>query len=403
MPMFGGCDWGKKTHAACVVDERGAVRWKATISHDAAGLEKLVKELAKFGPPADLPIAIECPTGLLVDTLVEAGHPVVPLHPNVVKACRTRYRAAGGKDDLGDGYMLADILRTDGHRFTKLHPQSDALKALRALVHARDSLVAERVAMANQLRSLLESCWPGATEIFAEIDSPIALAFLQRYPTAESASKLGEKRLASFLAQHSYPGRRKPAELLTRLREAARSQVGELEAEAKGEIARALTTILEKIVARIQSLTSRIEHDVEQLPEGRIVMSLPRSGHVNAAQILVELGDQRARFVSDEHLAAEAGVVPVTYASGKHRAVVFRWACNHRLRAAITTSAHNSRFESEWAKDVYRRARARGCDHPHATRILSRAWLRVLYRLWQTNQPYDVARHRAAGRLTASA
>ena len=218
-----------------------------------------------------------------------------------------------------------------------------------------------------------------------------------RSATAESASKLGEKRLASFLAQHSYPGRRKPAELLTRLREAARSQVGELEAEAKGEIARALTTILEKIVARIQSLTSRIEHDVEQLPEGRIVMSLPRSGHVNAAQILVELGDQRARFVSDEHLAAEAGVVPVTYASGKHRAVVFRWACNHRLRAAITTFAHNSRFESEWAKDVYRRARARGCDHPHATRILSRAWLRVLYRLWQTNQPYDVARHRAAG------
>jgi hypothetical protein len=49
--------------------------------------------------------------------------------------------------------------------------------------------------MANQLLALLQSRWPGATEIFAEIDSPITLAFVQRYPTADSAARLGEKRL----------------------------------------------------------------------------------------------------------------------------------------------------------------------------------------------------------------
>ena len=38
----------------------------------------------------------------------------MPIHPNVVKACRPRYRAAGGKSDPGDAYMLADILRTEG-------------------------------------------------------------------------------------------------------------------------------------------------------------------------------------------------------------------------------------------------------------------------------------------------
>ena len=42
--------------------------------------------------------------------------------------------------------MLADILRTDGHRFRALEPQSDELRALRALVRTRDDLVAERVA-----------------------------------------------------------------------------------------------------------------------------------------------------------------------------------------------------------------------------------------------------------------
>ena len=403
MALFGGCDWGGATHAVSVIDETGALRQKLQLTHDAEGLARLVRELAQLGPPAELPIAIERPTGLLVDTLVAAGHPVVPLHPNVVKACRPRYRAAGGKSDPGDSYLLADVLRTDGHRFARLQPQSDALKALRALVRTRDDLVAERVALANQLRSLLESCWPGAVEIFADIDSPIALAFVRRFPMAKSAASLGEKRLASFLAKHSYCGRRTPAELLARLREAAKPQLGELEAEAKGEVARALANVLDQLIAELQRLTSRIEHEIAQLPEGRIVMSLPRSGRVNAAQIVAELGDQRARFVSDEHLAAEAGVVPVTYASGKQHRVVFRWACNHRLRAAITTFAGNSRHASPWAEDVYRRARARGCDHPHATRILARAWIRVLYRLWQSNQLYHETKHAGASRVRATA
>lgn len=403
MALFAGCDWGGEAHAVCVVDESGTEQWKSVVTHDAEGLAKLVRQLAKLGPPADLPIAIERPTGLLVDTLVEAGHPVVPLHPNVVKACRPRYSAAGGKDDLGDSYMLADILRTDGHRFARLQPQSDAIRALRSLVRIRDDLVAERVAMANQLRALLESSWPGATAIFADIDSPIALAFVQRYPTAASAERLGEKRLASFLAQHSYCGRRSSAELLGRLRAAPLPRVGELEAEAKGQLAAMLASILERLVAKIQELTSRVEHEVAELSEGRIVMSLPRSGRICAAQILAELGDQRARFDSPEHLAAEAGVVPVTYASGKQRGVAFRWACNHRLRAAVTTFADNSRHVSPWAADVYRRARARGCDHPHATRILARSWLRVLHKLWVANETYDPAKHGAASRMLATA
>jgi len=42
---------------------------------------------------AEIRIAIERPSGLLVDTLVEASFTVVPIHPNVVKARRPRYRA----------------------------------------------------------------------------------------------------------------------------------------------------------------------------------------------------------------------------------------------------------------------------------------------------------------------
>jgi transposase len=403
MGWFAGLDWGGERHAVCVVDRDGKIAAHFEVAHDAAGLAELRKRLAQVAPHDEVPIAIERPTGLLVDSLVDAGHRVVPIHPNVVKACRPRYRAAGGKSDLGDSYLLADVLRTDGHRFRPLTPQSDAIKALRALVRTRDDLVAERVALANQLRALLDGFWPGAVAIFADIDSTIALAFVQRYPTPKAAASLGPKRLGSFLAQHRYCGRRSPAELLERMHAAPVGLAHGAEANAKGELVGMLACIIETLIAQLSLLTARIEHEVAQLADGRVVMSFPRAGRINAAQILAELGDVRERFQTEEQLAAEAGVSPVTFESGKSRGVAFRWACNHRLRLAITTWADNSRHSSPWAKDLYARARARGCDHPHAVRILARAWVRALWRAWVSKTGYDPAKHGAARRLLPAA
>lgn len=391
--FFAGLDWASQIHAACVIDAHGSVVVQFEIKHDAAGLAELCRRLRSAGATA---AAIERPSGLIVDALLEAGFTVVPIHPNVVKATRPRYRSHGGKSDASDAYLLADLLRTDGHRFKPLLPQSDDIRALRALVRGRDDLVDTRVQLANQLRSLLESFWPGAAEVFADVDSPIGLAFILRYPTPESASRLGPKRMAAFCAQHAYSGRRSADELLARLHQAAAVTVGELEMEAKGELASSLARTLERLVDQIRLLTSRIEHHVGSIEDGRILMSFPRAGRVCAAQILSELGSVRERFDSDEHLAAEAGVAPVTYASGKSKAVTFRWACNHRLRAALTCMADNSRHANAWAASVYAKARARGCDHPHAIRILSRAWLRVIWRAWTDRKPYDPALHGGA-------
>ena len=165
----------------------------------------------------------------------------------------------------------------------------------------------------------------------------------------------------------------------------------------------ALVAVLTSLGGQLQALTAATQHAVATHVDGPLVMSFPRAGRVNAAQILAELGDDRARFVSEAHLAAEAGIVPVTYASGRQRGVGFRWACNKRLRRGLTCFADNSRHASPWAADVYGRARIRGCDHPHAIRILARAWLRVLWQCWQTRTPYDAALHRGAVRVCAAA
>ena len=85
-------------------------------------------------------------------------------------------------------------------------PDTDQTKALRALTRAREDLVEARVALANELRAQLEAFWPGAAAIFADVDSPIALAFLRRYPSPTDAHGLGEQRLERFLARHHYCG-----------------------------------------------------------------------------------------------------------------------------------------------------------------------------------------------------
>ncbi|CAN5773279.1 hypothetical protein BH23PSE1_BH23PSE1_00740 [soil metagenome] len=309
--------------------------------------------------------------------------------------------------------MLADILRTGGHRFRPLMPASDDIKALRALVRGRDDLVAHRTALANQLRSLLDGFWPGAAAIFAAIDSRVALAFAGRCPTPDSAGRLGGKRIAGFMASHAYSGRRSPAELLARLHAAPTGLASDAKAEAKGEIARALVAVIERLVAEIAKLSSRIEHAIEDLPDGRIIMSFPRAGRICAAArhcprtnggqwlALAERGGVREPFPTENQLAAEAGVCPVTHASGKSRGVVFQWTCNNNLRTAIACLADNSRHSSTWAAAIYGKARKRGYKHAHAVRILARAWIRVLWRAWQNGATYDPERHAGANKLAA--
>ena len=396
---FVGLDWGAFRHAVCVIDSTGQLLARFELEHDGAGLADLRRRLARFGAPQDLPIAVERPSGLLVDTLVEAGHPIVPIHPNVVRHTRPRYGAAGAKSDAGDAFMLADMLRTDGHRFAPLRPSSDAVRALRALTRTRDDLVASRVRLSNQLGANLDTFWPGAKTLFAALHSPIALAFLTRYPSPAKAARLGEKRMAGFLAAQSYSGRRTAAELLERLRAAPVGRVGALEAEAREHLVADQVALLTTLTERLRRLEARIDAALQTLELGAVMASFPRAGRINAAQIVAELGEDPGRFGTEARLAAEAGVAPVTRASGKARAVVCRFACNKRLRRALTCWADNSRHGSAWARAVYQRARASGKTHAHAVRVLARSWLRVLWRCWQGGTAYDPTRHGGAAAL----
>jgi transposase len=205
---FAGIDWASEEHAPCVVDESGRSLAGEMHSHEETGIKGLITRMRVLGV---IRVAIERPDGLLVDRLLEAGFTVLPIHPNKLKATRPRYEAAGGKSDGFDAFVLAELARTDSHRHRALAPSSDETKALRALTRTREDLVGARVRLANELRAQLDAFWPGAARVFADVDSPIGLAFLERYPAPEDARGLGEKRLEGFLARNGYCGRRSGA------------------------------------------------------------------------------------------------------------------------------------------------------------------------------------------------
>ncbi len=398
--MFTGIDWAASTHAVCVMDAAGKIAAEFTIQHSAEGIAQLIRRLARYGDPAAMPIAIERPNGRLVDLLLEAGHPVAPVSPNAIKTWREGEVLSGAKSDAGDAAVIAEHLRLRRHRLQAVAPYSGETQALRTVVRTRSDLVDMRVAATNQLSALLEASWPGAQAIFADVESPISLAFLTRYPTPASAAHLGEKRLTAFCAAHGYSGRRPAAELLARLRSAPAGTSGQALTSALGDAVLALVAVLTALNTSVKNLDRSAAARLGEHPDGEIFTSLPRSGQINAAQMLAEWGDARQAYEHPDSVAALAGCTPVTKESGKHRAVHFRWACNKRFRRAMTIFADNSRHASPWAAKIYNNARASGKDHPHAVRILARAWIRVIWRCWLDGTPYDPAKHGAAAALT---
>ena len=394
-----GVDWSWETHAVCVVDHDGEVVRRFTVAHSAAGLAQLVGQLRLLAVEG---VAIERGDGPVVDALLGSGLPVFVITSRQVKALRLRYGTAGNKDDRFDAYVLADVLRTDHRRLQSLTPDGSATAGLRMLVRARKDLVAARIAAHNQLRSHLLSAFPGAVGLFAALDSPISLTFLTRFPSAQRARWLSDKRITAWLASVGYCGRQTPTELIAHLKAAPGGLEG-VAAEAAEVVTEQLVALLRTLRERIAVLDDRIAEALALHADAHIFRSLPRAGTVRAALLLAEIGDCRGRFPTEEALAAAAGVSPSTRASGRSHAVVFRHACDKRLREALIDFAADSRQASPWAADIYDRARARGARHPHAVRILARAWIRVLWRCWTDHTAYDPAHHRGLLKLQEQA
>ena len=207
----------------CVVDGDGRIVEGRRYRHDERGIRALCARLLELGVAL---VAVERPDGLLIERLLDAGLRVIAVHPNQVAAMRPRFSAAGGKSDSFDAFVLAELARTDAHRFRVLVPDSDQTKALRALSRAREDLVDARVALANELRAQLECFWPGAAQCSPTSTARSRSRSCARYPSPGRRARPRRAAPAALPRPPPLLRPQPPRELLARLRSAADGRAG---------------------------------------------------------------------------------------------------------------------------------------------------------------------------------
>ncbi len=285
-----GVDWAQDDHAIAIIDSQGEVLERFAVNHDAAGLKSLVRRLLTAGVAE---VGIERGDGPVVEALLAAELTVLVIAPGQLKNLRSRYGSAGNKDDRYDAYVLADVVRTDRHRLRPLVRDTTATTALRGTVRARRDLVEHRVATANRLRAHLQLVFPAATVLFAALDSPISLTFLQRFTIqgrlahctasgrlAEQGRLLRPCRARGFVSEDP-PG--DPRDYRPRSGGPRRHHLGLRRGPDRPE--------------HRDRCPGREHRRASELPPDRhIFTSLPRSGMLRAARLLAEIGDARARL-----------------------------------------------------------------------------------------------------------
>jgi transposase len=392
-----GIDWAEAEHAACLLDATGAVLRRLRVPHTAAGLRQLCAEIAEHElDSSTVFVAIERPDGLVVDALIDAGYCLYSLNPKVVERYRGRTRVAVAKTDPADAELLARILVTDRDRHRPMLPSSALVQEIRALARDDERAGRDERRLLSRLRHDLLAVFPQALVAFPDLASTTALAFLARWPSAESASGASDVDLAALLREHrhGWPGRAADriraalnAEALTASTHLARAKAGTIRLEAEQ-----LLLLHRQRVAWRRQLADLLAGEGAH-PDGEVLLSLPGLDARLAARLLGEIGDRRERFPTPASLQCYAGTAPVTKASGKSRVVSARLACNRFLRQAVLWWAFGSLRTSQWARTFYDAQRATGRRHHQALRALGNRWLEILHHLLATGQHYDEAVH----------
>ncbi|WP_051808056.1 transposase [Streptomyces sp. NRRL F-2664] len=159
------------------------------------------------------------------------------------------------------------------------------------------------------------------------------MAFLKRYSTPGSAARLTPRRLGAWCKKQGYSGR-KPADVLIERLRSAPAAASRLSETVVARLVRVQVQLVQSIRATTRTLDKAIAEAIETHPYAPLFATMPRIGNVSLGQVTGEIGPLLERAQTSEQLIAEAGVVPVTRASGKSRTVAFRFAANRRAPVA---------------------------------------------------------------------
>lgn len=159
--------------------------------------------------------------------------------------------------------------------------------------------------------------------------------------------------------------------------------------EASEQIVPRLAATIKTLKAERADIAAQVEELIDSLPLLQVLTSMPGVGVKTASQILLAAGDF-STFQSAAHLAAYAGIAPVTRRSGTSiRGEFPSRAGNKKLKSALFQSAWVASNHDPISKAYYDRKRAEGKRHNAAIMCLARRRLNVVYAMVKHGTLYE--------------
>jgi transposase len=401
--VFVGIDLGRWLHVACVLDASGKVLAERSFAHSSEGLSETVDWILNLADQHTerIAVSIEKPHGAVVETLLERGIAVFAINPKQVDRFRDRYGLSGAKDDRRDAFVLADVLRTDGHRFQRLCLPPPEIIALRELLRARDQIIKHHVALSSQIRDLLVRCWPHLLTLAPRnraLDS-FFCELLELLFHGDRTGSLVPHSIQTLIKTHHI--RRVKLEQALDILHKPPLRVAPGTVSAVSFHVRLLVQQL--LLVRRQRRDSdqylerwfkHIQHTSEHksFTDAAILASLPGVGSFVLASVLCH-AHNAIRLRNRDALRSLGGIAPVTKQSGKRRQVLMRRARSQPLNYALHHWACMAVLHDPQFKLHYERLRAKGHSHARALRGVMDRILTIAVAMLRDKTLYEPSRH----------
>jgi transposase len=385
--VFCGLDVGKAEHHACALSPAGKRLHDRPLPNDEAALMQVFTAPVEHGQvlvivdqPAAigaLPIAVARSLGIEVAYLPGlAMRRIADLHPGE------------GKTDARDAYVIADAARTMPHTLRRIGTDDETLAELSVLAGYDDDLAAQTTRLTNRLRDALLHVHPALERLVGpRLDRGGVLDLIAAAPTPQALRELGQDGITALMRPRSPRlAATLPAQILATLDAQTVVVPG---TAAFGRVITGVAAQLRDVRAERDTLATELEARLEAHPLAEVLTSMPGLGFRTALKILTIVGDAAA-FPTAGHLAAYAGLAPVTRRSGSSiKGETRSQRGNHALKSALFLSAFAS-LADPTSRAYYDRKRAQGKRHNAALVCLARRRVDVIFAMLRDRKPYQL-------------
>jgi transposase len=285
-----------------------------------------------------------------------------------------------------DAAIIAQAARTLPHALRSIQLADEQVAELSMLCGFDDDVVGQATATSNRIRGLLTQIHPALERVIGpHPDHPAVLDLLQRYPSPAVMAAAGSARLGNRLVKLApRMGRRLATEIIRALSEQTVVVVG---TNAASLVLPRLAEQLIGLRRQRAEIAAEVERLVEAHPLQPVLTSMPGVGVRTAARLLTEISGKH--FATAGHLAAYAGLAPVTRRSGSSiRGEHPSRRGNKILKWALFLSAFAA-LRDPTSRAYYDRKIAQGKRHNQALVALARRRCDVLYAMLRDGTLYQ--------------